>query len=611
MGLRLQFSLWIGCLLTLVLGVLAYTVYRHETRVLTDGLEARGGSLTKMFARFLVDPVLKQDYVQIQQLIAEGREHRLYQHATLFDAEGNILAHTTPILQGRKLADTSFVERIGAAAGALHDAAGKDRAVAEYVEKVREADKKSEVLVQRFVEDDRKWMEFSTPVGLEHGKDIGAFLRVGIEMAPEIDAVVRETQRRLGRVFVWTLLAGIMLSAFLARFIAGPIRLVVENVRRIAAGEYGHRVSLDGPRELETLAESVNQMGTEIRQHVAEIEDARRELDRKYFEIKVLYEVSKAMNFKSYSPELLTYLLDQILDALNSSWASIMMVDEEAETLTIQHVRGGTWDPATAPAISVGEGIAGQAFARGEPIICNLGYLDPQFLSLPGQSKEFEQSIRQLICVPLLVESKPIGVINVVNKKDGSEFNDNDLRLLVALSSQAARSLENARLYSETIRECKTGLFVPSYFAARVSDEIANARRFKEEFSLLMIDIDFFKAVNDTHGHLAGDELLIKVAHFIHDTVRDSVDVACRFGGEEFAILLPRTDRTGAATYAERLRRLTETASGDAEKNLPGVTISAGVATYPADGTHYTTLVEAADRRLYQSKQAGRNRVTA
>ncbi|MBI4866231.1 MAG: diguanylate cyclase [Candidatus Wallbacteria bacterium] len=611
MGLRLQFSLWIGFLLSLVLGLLAYTVYRHEKSVLTDSLEARGSSLTQMFARFLVDPVLKQDFVQIQQLIMEGREHRLYQHATLIDAEGNILAHTTPTFQGRKLADTPFVERIGAPAGSLKDAAGRDRSVAAYVAAIRDADRRSEVLIQKFAEDTRRWMEFSTAVALEHGKDVNAFLRVGLEMGPAIDAVVRETQRRLLKLFLPAILLGILLSTFLARYIAGPIRLVVASVRRIAAGDYGRRAWVDGPRELTVLAESVNQMGSEIRQRITEIDDARKELDRKYFEIKVLFEVSKAMNFKSYSPELLTYLLDMILDALNSSWASIMMLDEEADKLRTQHVRGGSWDPALAPQIAIGEGIAGRVFARGEPIVCNLGHLDPQFASLPGQSKEFEQSIRQLICVPLLVENKPIGVINVVNKKDGSEYNDSDLRLLVALASQAARSLENARLYSETIRESKTGLFVPSYFSARVGDEIANARRFKEEFSLLMIDIDFFKQVNDNYGHMVGDELLIKVAHFILDTARDSVDVACRFGGEEFAILLPRTDRAGAITYAERLRRLTESSTADADRNLPAVTISVGIATYPADGQHYASLIEQADRRLYQSKETGRNCVTA
>jgi diguanylate cyclase (GGDEF)-like protein len=454
-------------------------------------------------------------------------------------------------------------------------------------------------------------MQFSTPIGLERGRDVGAFLLVGLDTAPEIDRVVRATQLRLFRLFLPMLLLGILLSSFLARHIARPILLAVENVRRIATGDHGHRLAVAGPAELTILAEGINQMSGEIRQRLTEVADANAKLDRKVYELSVLYDVSKAMNFRSYSPELLTYLLDIILDALNASWGSIMMISENGESLRTRIVRGASWDPDSAVEIPAGTGIAGEVFSTGEPIVSNLGHMDARFAAIPGQSKEFERQIRQMICAPLLVDSKPIGVLNIVNKKDGSEFNDDDRHLLVALAAQAARSLENARLYAETIREPKTGLFIPNYFAARVSEQVANARRFKEEFCVIMVDIDFFKQVNDTYGHLVGDEILLKVARFIKETLRESIDVACRFGGEEFALLLPHTDRAGGLAYAERLRKRTETESPEPGRNLPGVTISLGVATYPQDGGHYTLLVQEADRRLYQSKENGRNRVTA
>ncbi len=610
MGLRVQLSLWVGLLIAVIIAGLAYTVYRHERAVLQEGLEARGTSLTQMFARFLVDPVLKQDLTQMQNLIEEGRQNHLYDYAYVIDTEGNFLAHTVPGLVGNRLADSPYIYRLGIPRSLLRDSLSKDRAVLGFIEEARRADRERRVLRQRILVNWRRWMDFSTAVSLAHDQDLGAFLRVGFDERDQVDKVVQATQERLAWLFVPALLMGILICTFLAGHIVRPIRLVVDNVRHIASGEYGQFIDVDSPRELSVLADSVNQMSSEIRERINEIGEANSKLDRRVYELQVLYEVSKQMNFKSYSPELLSYLLDTTQDALNACWGSIMLLDEETDNLQTQIVRGASWDSEKATQIPVGEGIAGYVFARGEPVISNLGSLDPRFSSLPGQNREFERQIRQLICVPLLADDRPIGVINVINKRDGSEFDENDLRLFTALASQAARSLENARLYGETIRESKTGLYIPSYFQARVNDEITNARRFEEEFSIVMADVDFFKKVNDVHGHLIGDEVLIRVARFIKETIRESIDVACRFGGDVFSILLPRTDREGALSFSERLRSRTENKSEDTDKGLPQVTMSLGTATYPGSGNSYESLVEAADKHLYTSKKNGRNQVT-
>jgi diguanylate cyclase (GGDEF)-like protein len=151
-----------------------------------------------------------------------------------------------------------------------------------------------------------------------------------------------------------------------------------------------------------------------------------------------------------------------------------------------------------------------------------------------------------------------------------------------------------------------TGIFNRRFFELRVVEEIDRARRFNGGMAVLMVDIDQFKRLNDEFGHLLGDEVLRQVSSMFHQQLR-KIDVVCRYGGEEFAILLSQTNPQHALAVAEKLRRLVET------WQFPGVpqsvTISAGVATYPDHGTTRDELVKSADAGLYAAKQGGRNRV--
>jgi diguanylate cyclase (GGDEF)-like protein len=150
-----------------------------------------------------------------------------------------------------------------------------------------------------------------------------------------------------------------------------------------------------------------------------------------------------------------------------------------------------------------------------------------------------------------------------------------------------------------------TGIFNRRYFEMRVVEEIDRARRFDSGMAVLMIDIDQFKRLNDEFGHLLGDEVLRQVSSMFHQQVR-KIDVVCRYGGEEFAILLSQTNQQHSLAVAEKLRRLVES------WQFPGVpqsvTISAGVATFPDHGTTRDELVKSADAGLYAAKQGGEPR---
>jgi diguanylate cyclase (GGDEF)-like protein len=176
------------------------------------------------------------------------------------------------------------------------------------------------------------------------------------------------------------------------------------------------------------------------------------------------------------------------------------------------------------------------------------------------------------------------------------------------------RELEQARkeLQELAVTDGLTGLYNYRYFRERLQNEVDRAERHQLDLSLVMMDLDYFKQYNDRNGHPAGDEVLRALGELLRRNLR-KVDVAARYGGEEFALILVETNGPNACVVAEKLRRLVEEYEFPFRENQPGgrITISAGVAAYPDDGTSAEALISAADTYLYQAKQRGRNRVVA
>ncbi len=168
------------------------------------------------------------------------------------------------------------------------------------------------------------------------------------------------------------------------------------------------------------------------------------------------------------------------------------------------------------------------------------------------------------------------------------------------------------RLQQLAVTDGLTGLYNYRYFRSQLEHELARAKRHQLKLSLIMLDIDFFKNYNDTNGHPAGDEVLAKIATAVKENVRQ-IDVPCRYGGEEFILILPDTDKSAAVVVAEKIRKLIETMPFANEKAQPGgcLTVSVGVASYPEDGTISDQLIEKVDQHLYAAKQSGRNKVVA
>ena len=216
---------------------------------------------------------------------------------------------------------------------------------------------------------------------------------------------------------------------------------------------------------------------------------------------------------------------------------------------------------------------------------------------------------RLALLVPIVSQERLIGVLALGRRQGGRGFHPEDIELTEMVAKQASIVIDNARLYSQARERANidelTGLFNHRHFHQRLDEEIERSSRFGYVFSLVMIDLDFFKTYNDIHGHLHGDNILKEIGESIKSNSR-IIDVSARYGGDEFVLILPQTSVDAALRIADRLRNIVE--SEVAYKTL-NITCSMGVASWPTDGFMKEDLIHSADTALYYAKKVGRNRV--
>ena len=228
--------------------------------------------------------------------------------------------------------------------------------------------------------------------------------------------------------------------------------------------------------------------------------------------------------------------------------------------------------------------------------------------ALPFRPHIVNDRTRSLLASPLLVGERVIGVLSVQSARPAA-YDDHQLSVLSTIAQQAAVAVENARHHRSATIDSLTRLPLRDVFFHRVEDEHRRAKRYAGSFSLLMLDLDGFKKINDRYGHIAGDLYLRAVGTAIKARMRGA-DLACRYGGDEFCILLPATDLAGARQIAERLRQTIARLVVDVDGGTLRSTVSIGVASYPEHDTGETNaLLLRADAALYQAKRAGRDRV--
>ena len=334
----------------------------------------------------------------------------------------------------------------------------------------------------------------------------------------------------------------------------------------------------------------------------------KRDLEKQVFDLRNLLEISKSLSSTldyNILNDSILYTCLGALTVLKAAFFSKKSIDATDFTL---HRSFLGFDIDHEKSYSI---------AEDSPLVQYLNdhteCHDPQVLYrvLPASPEvEVLASIEPHILVPLKAKGSINGIL-VLGEKIGEEpFDDRDRDYLLSIAGLAAIAIHNAYLFELTTTDMMTKLKLKHYFLNTLQDRMRVCVAEKETASLLMLDIDHFKRVNDTFGHLAGDVTLKEVAAIVQDSVR-LLDVAARYGGEEFIILLPQTGRIEALAVAERIRHRVETEGFISGHHLIRVTVSLGVAEFdPILDSSPQALVERADHALYASKQNGRNRVT-
>jgi diguanylate cyclase (GGDEF)-like protein/putative nucleotidyltransferase with HDIG domain len=321
-----------------------------------------------------------------------------------------------------------------------------------------------------------------------------------------------------------------------------------------------------------------------------------------------LMDFSRKMSNILNLEELSQALLPPLSKALGITHAALLFQDNRAADFTVQFTYPENHDLKSSLRLPADSPIIEWMDREGKALAPSQVESIPAFKGLWQTEKEQLTGANLALLHPIKSRGKLIGLMALGHKRRGSIYATEDLDLIVRIASQAGVIIENAQLYVQATTRANTdeltALYNHRHFHERIEQEIARGSRFGITFSLIILDLDLFKVYNDIYGHLAGDQLLRKVGKLIQSSVR-TIDLAFRYGGEEFAILLPETRMEDALRVAERLRKTIEAKSSFRE--MP-VTASLGIASWPSDGVMKEEIIHRADTALYRAKQTGRNR---
>lgn len=394
---------------------------------------------------------------------------------------------------------------------------------------------------------------------------------------------------------VLVVLGAVLLAAafaFLAaRATTRPLEQLSDAAARVAAGNLQTRIEVRSRDEVGRLAAAFNRMTDELRGTFGELAASRDEMRAG------LVRLGQALTSTHDLDRMLAVVLDTAVATSAARAGAVLLVDASGTALDLA-VGRALEDRVTGPVhLQLGEGIAGRSAQTGEPLSGPTAELGPA---------RQEPSADSVVAVPLVGERAVLGVLAVYDPLGGRA----DLTTLRTLADQAAVAVENVLRHQDMSRlavtDALTGLANYRSFTATLTRELERATRYGRTLALLLLDVDHFKRVNDTHGHQRGDAVLVELAARVASQVRD-VDTVARYGGEELVVVLPETDLSGAELAAERIRRAVRDQPFGIGPDAVVVTVSLGVAVHPADGQNATALLRTADEALYEAKRAGRD----
>jgi diguanylate cyclase (GGDEF)-like protein len=333
-----------------------------------------------------------------------------------------------------------------------------------------------------------------------------------------------------------------------------------------------------------------------------------RDLDAK---LRALTAIVRATGKELDPHRIIDLAMEQISRFLNIRAWLFLLADADQGFLIVERSGGEGMASMKGIRIGIGEGIAGRAGQKRQPVLIDDVGIDGSTFGAPELPRTL--TARSILAVPLLSRGKLIGVVEAVDTLNGARFRSGEARLLALLMEPAAVAVDNAMLLRRSeelsITDDLTKLYNSRFLNATLRREVERSKRYRTPVSLIFMDLDGFKSVNDQHGHLFGSRALIEVGSVLRTTVRE-IDIVSRFGGDEFTVILPQTGPEGAQIIADRIRqKIEETIFLESYGVQVRLTASIGIASFPDHGRTKDDLIARADSAMYAVKGRGKNGV--
>jgi diguanylate cyclase (GGDEF)-like protein len=414
------------------------------------------------------------------------------------------------------------------------------------------------------------WLSAYAPVYDSKGKAVAI---VGLDVSAD---TIRVQQVRLIKIILLICIAflaiGLIVANVYAYYLTNPLYAMVKAAREIGKGNYDHRIVRVGKNELGFLAGTMNSMAENIR--------------RSFDKLSTLNRTANILASTLDLEQALRMSLNLALEVTRSSKGVILLPDRTERRIEIAISEGIEVVRCDADECRVGSGTISLPIEEGQEAPID------QWLALTGCTN----------CFPLTIKDTVRGYFLLNPEIHDEEF-------LNTLMKQISFAIENARLFHEAITDGLTGLFLKRYFQIQLEIELKRVQRHRRPMSLLMLDIDHFKAINDTYGHVKGDVILREVSRLVKSCVRET-DIASRYGGEELAVILPETPSLEAAAIAERMRKEIAALRFPHDGTELSITMSVGVHSVEGGAeARSEEVIQKADAALYEAKKSGRNRV--
>jgi diguanylate cyclase (GGDEF)-like protein len=431
---------------------------------------------------------------------------------------------------------------------------------------------------------------------------------LGIGVFDESEGVssnIAASRYLIGGILLAFLLLALGSSIVVVRALQGQVSKFLGAARRLGEGDFSKPVPTQGEDEFAALGSEFNKMSEQLAGKIEEVEGKRRELEN------AIHRVGAAFAAGLDRQGIVELAIATAVDACAAETGRALPID----TRKLEAKRIGSDDPELVAGLEAAEreifriptdddSVARLAEGEEPP--------DPRRLTRSSMDGVHALAIPLRARLGADDQGVDVGVVSIARR--GSKFGDSETELFAYLAGQASVSIENADLHEavqlQAVTDGLTGLFNVRRFHETLGGEIERSRRFGNEVGLIMLDIDDFKQINDTHGHQQGDLVLVEVAQTLREHSRD-IDEPARYGGEEMAVILPGTDLAGAELLAERMRAAIERLEINrlAGEGSLSVTASFGVASLPEAAPDKDGLIAAADAALYRAKRAGKNRV--